>query len=113
MMAAISSLLRRLRGLLTPALMIGVLYLSAGLASAQGEADSESASESRAESFRAVQGAVQEDISGGPLMLTVYAVTWVGVCLYVLRLVSLQQRTLKDVQRLNAQLGSSPQRAQE
>lgn len=117
MMAAISGRGRRwLRGLLTPALLALGLYGLGALASvglAQDEAAEESASESRSESFQAVEGAVEEDISGGPLMLTVYAITWVGIFLYVLRLVSLQQRTLKEVQHLNAQLSAAPQRAQE
>ena len=73
----------------------------------------ESAEESRAESFQAVEGAVQEDIAGGPLMLAVYAVTWVFIFLYVLRLVSLQQRTLKEVERLSTQLASGQARTQE
>jgi len=71
---------------------------------ATDDSAAEDAASARSESFRAVEGGVQEDIAGGPLMLAVYVITWLGVFLYVVRLVLLQQRTLADVQRLSSQL---------
>ena len=73
----------------------------------QGTAVEEDAAESRSEAFRAVEGAVEEDIAGGPLMLAAYAATWVLLFLYVVRLTSLQQRTQRDVERLTSILGSA------
>lgn len=81
-----------------------VLAQEAADVPAGANAAQEDAASSRAESFRAVEGAVEEDISGGPLMLAVYAITWLGVFLYVVRLVRLQQRTMAEVQRLSGQL---------
>ena len=71
---------------------------------AQEDPQAQDAADSRSESFVAVEGAVKEDIAGGPLMLGAYAVTWVLLFLYVARLVSMQQRTLKEVQRLSTVL---------
>ena len=82
----------------------GLLLLTslcmASAALAQDDEHAQDAAESRSESFVAVEGAVEEDIAGGPLMLGAYAVTWVLLFLYVARLVSMQQRTLKEVERL-------------
>jgi CcmD family protein len=68
--------------------------LSAGAALAQD------AAEDRSQAFRAVEGAVKEDVPGGPLLVAAYAIMWVFVLLYVVRLVRLQQRAERDVQRL-------------
>lgn len=86
----------------------GLLLASPQSASADAvperSAAGEDAAESRASSFVAVEGAVEEDIAGGPLMLGAYAATWILLFLYVLRLVSLQQRTLREVEQLKAEL---------
>jgi CcmD family protein len=58
------------------------------------------AAEQRSQSFQAVQGAVREDVAGGPLLLAAYAVIWVLVLLYVIRLVRLQARAQADLDRL-------------
>lgn len=63
------------------------------------------AAEERAQSFQAVEGAVKEDVPGGPLLVIAYGVIWALVLLYVIRLVRLQQRAQSDVQRLEQVLG--------
>ncbi len=62
--------------------------------------------ESRSQAFVAVEGAVAEDIAGGPLMLTAYAVIWVLMLAYVLRLVQLNAKTQIEIERLSKALGS-------
>jgi hypothetical protein len=79
-------------------------WLCAGAALAQD------AAEQRSQSFQAVQGAVKEDIAGGPLLLIAYAAIFTCVLLYVLRLVRMQQRALQDVARLERVLGPEASR---
>lgn len=71
-----------------------------------GVALAQDAAEERSQSFRAVEGAVKEDIAGGPLLVAAYAVIWVLVLLYVVRLVRLQQRAERDVARLERVLSA-------
>jgi CcmD family protein len=100
----------RLRG----ALALGTAWLSTvaatGVALAQ-EAAQDAATE-RATSFRAVEGAVQEDVPGGPLLVAAYAVIWVFVMLYVVRVVRHQQQSQRDLSRLEAQLEKAAKRAE-
>lgn len=91
-----------IRNILLPlGFLAGSLLVTPTPSFAQEEAQAEGAAESRSESFVAVEGAVKEDIAGGPLMLAAYAVTWIFLFLYVVRLVSMQQRTLKEIERLS------------
>ena len=56
----------------------------------------------RATSFKAVSGAVKEDVPGGPLLVIAYGFVWVAVLGYVLRLGRLQTRvehSLGDLER--------------
>ncbi len=64
--------------------------------------------EDRSQSFKAVQGAVKEDVAGGPLLVGAYAVIMLALVFYVIRLARLQQRTQREVARLSAQLSSKP-----
>ena len=74
----------------------------AALALAQEAADE------RATSFEAVQGAVKEDVPGGPLLLAAYAVIWIFVLLFVMRLVRQQGQCERDLARLEKQLAKAP-----
>lgn len=91
---------------LSRALALGAAWLSAGVAFAQD------AAEERATSFRAVQGAVKEDVPGGPLLVAAYAVIWVFVLLYVVRVVRQQQQSQRDLTRLEAQLAKASKAAE-
>jgi hypothetical protein len=62
------------------------------------------ASEQRAQSFEAVQGAVKEDVPGGPLLVMGYGILWVALLVYVIRIVRLQARTQSDLERLERAL---------
>lgn len=61
----------------------------------------------RAQAFQAVEGAVQEDVPGGPLLVAAYALIWLGVFGYLMRLVRLQGHTEREVTRLERILASS------
>jgi len=65
------------------------------------------AGEDRATAFQAVEGAVQEDVPGGPLLVVAYGLIWVGVFAYLLRLVRLQSGTDREVTRLEGILGKT------
>lgn len=66
----------------------------------------ESPEESRSQAFVAVEGAVAEDIAGGPLMLVAYGIIWALVLAYVFRLVHLHGKTQLEIERLSKALGS-------
>jgi CcmD family protein len=72
-----------------------------------GDAPAQDAAEQRSQSFQAVQGAVREDVAGGPLLLAAYGVIWVLVLLYVIRLVRLQTRSQADIERLERVLADA------
>ena len=80
---------------------LGGAWLCVGVALAQD------AAEERATSFRAVQGAVKEDVPGGPLLVSAYAVIWVFVLLFVVRVVRQQQQSQRDLTRLEGQLAKT------
>lgn len=87
------------------ALALALALIAAGRAHAQGTTAQEApagqdAAEQRSQSFQAVQGAVHEDVPGGPLLVIAYGAIWVVVLGYVIRLVRLQQRAQSDVERL-------------
>ena len=65
----------------------------------------ESAAEDRAASFKAVEGAVKEDVPGGPLLVGAYGVILAVIVGYVVRIARLQQQAQNDLVRLQRQLG--------
>jgi CcmD family protein len=79
--------------------------LAWGTALAQDTTGSgQGASDDRAQAFQAVEGAVREDVPGGPLLVGAYALVWLVVFGYLVRLVRQQARTESDVARLTAAL---------
>lgn len=82
--------------------LTGVLpLLFASVAAAQ------EAAEQRSQSFQAVQGAVKEDVPGGPLLVWAYGLILLLVIGYMVRLVLMQQRSDRELERLAQQLGKS------
>ena len=75
---------------------------------ASAQAAAPSAAIERSTSFQAVQGAVKEDVPGGPLLVGAYALIWLGVLAYVVRLVRLQRRAESDLARLEQLLTRVP-----
>jgi CcmD family protein len=92
--------------------VIGWLGLAAlgfsGHALAEGDTATGDAAEDRAQSFRSVNGGVKEDIPGGPLMLAAYAVVWLAIFGYVVRLVRLHRGVVVSLNRLERALTESP-----
>ena len=93
--------IERNRSRLQGALALGATCLWTAVAMAQD------AAEERATSFKAVQGAVKEDVPGGPLLVGAYAVVWVFVLLFVVRVVRQQQQSQRDLTRLEALLAKA------
>ena len=92
-----------LRALRYALFMAAVTLSSAGAALAQSD---NNVAADRAQSFQAVTGAVKEDVAGGPLMLAAYAVVWLAVFVYVLRMVRLQRGMEDSLSRLERSIGS-------
>lgn len=67
----------------------------------------ESPAESRSQAFVAVEGAVAEDIAGGPLMLGAYITIWVLMLAYVFRLARMHDHTQREIERLSKVLSRS------
>lgn len=69
-------------------------------------ARAQEAAEDRATSFKAVSGAVQEDVPGGPLLLGAYAAILLVIIGYAVRLVRMQAQAQSDLARLERQLAA-------
>lgn len=103
---------------LIAAILLGGTLLITPVASAQGgtggtEASSTSgqtAAEERATQFVGVTGPEAENIPGGGLLLAAYAVVWVLVFLYLLRMRRLQRQTAEELERLSAEIHASKER---
>ena len=80
------------------------------LCAALGSADAlaQESADDRAQTFQAVEGAVKEDVPGGPLLVTAYGFIWLVVFGYVVRLARLQARSESDVARLERALAANP-----
>lgn len=85
-------------------LAVGLLALQP-VARAQDDAPAESAAQSRATSFQAVKGPSTDHVPGGALMVGAYAVAWVLLLLFLMRLAFLQARTARDIEQLERRLG--------
>ncbi len=95
-----------IRGTLAVGLFVTALVF--GMATpVAAQAETESAGEDRATSFRAVEGAVQEDVPGGPLLIGAYGIIWLVVFGYVIRLVRMQKSGAEELKRLEASLRAS------
>jgi hypothetical protein len=84
--------------------------LSVAAFAAGSPARAQDAAEERAQSFQAVEGSVQEDVPGGPLLVAAYGAILALLLLYVIRIVRLQQRAQSDIARLEQALARTPPR---
>jgi CcmD family protein len=98
--------MRRLRRAATTVFVFGALWLAPGGSdlATPSVAAAQDASEERSQSFKAVEGAVKEDVPGGPLLVAAYGAIWVLVLGYLFRIVLLQQRSAAELQRLEQAL---------
>ena len=77
------------------------------------QASAQSAAEDRATSFKAVTGAVKEDVPGGPLLLAAYAAILIVIISYGVRLVRMQARAQSDLERLERQIAAGASQSSE
>ncbi len=100
---------------LVSALVLGSTLWLASAAEAQdspvGPAPAASAEESpaeeRAAQFVGVTGPEAESVPGGALLLAAYAVVWVLLFLFLLRMRGLQRQTAEELERLSAEVHAS------
>jgi len=70
----------------------------------------EDAATERATQFVGVEGPEAESVPGGALMLAAYAIVWVLLFLFLLRIRGLQRQTAEELERLSAQIRASEDR---
>jgi CcmD family protein len=64
----------------------------------------EDASEERATQFKGVRGPEAESVPGGALMLGAYAIVWILLFLFLMRIRGLQRQTAEELERLSAEI---------
>ncbi len=74
---------------------------------ASGTQVEESPAEERAAQFVGVTGPDAESVPGGALLVAAYAVIWVLLFLFLMRMRRLQRQTAEELERLSAQIGAS------
>lgn len=67
----------------------------------------ETPAEERAAQFVGVTGPEAESISGGALLLGAYAIVWVLLFLFLMRMRGLQRQTAEELERLSAAVRAS------
>ena len=70
----------------------------------------ETPSEERAAQFVGVTGPDAESVPGGALMVSAYAVVWVLLFLFLLRMRGLQRQTAEELERLSAEIRATEAR---
>ena len=75
-------------------------------------AEETTAQDDRATKFEVVEGAVREDVPGGPLLVAAYALIWLAVFAYVFRLVRLQRGADENLARLQQDLAKATKQAE-
>ncbi len=98
-----------MRALVTAFLLAGTLLApvvafaeDAPAAAEDTNQSAETAAEERAAQFVGVTGPEAESISGGALLLGAYAIVWILLFLYLMRMRGLQRQTAEELERLSA-----------
>jgi CcmD family protein len=87
--------------LLTPVALGEAPPVEPDLKSSEAKKD---AADERASQFVGVRGPEAESISGGALLLAAYAVVWVLLFLFLMRMRRLQKQTAEELERLSAEI---------
>ena len=101
---------------LMSAFVVGFTLLTVSAAAAEDApapaevAADESPAEERAAQFVGVTGPDAESVPGGTLLLSAYAVVWVLLFLFLLRMRRLQGQTAEELERLSAEIRASEAR---
>ena len=69
--------------------------------------EGETPADDRAAQFVGVTGPEAESVPGGTLLLAAYAVVWVLLFVFLLRMRGLQRQTARDLERLSADVRDS------
>jgi CcmD family protein len=105
-----------MRAVISVLLLIGLFVAAPALAqepAAQPDSaqpSGESPAEERAAQFVGVTGPDAESVPGGTLMLVAYAVVWVLLFLFLLRMRGLQRQTAEELERLSAEIRATEAR---
>ena len=96
---------------LVSAFVLGFTLLVGAPATAEttegSDSSEQTAAEERAAQFVGVTGPEAESIPGGALLLAAYAVVWVLLFLFLLRMRGLQRQTAEELERLSAEIRAS------
>jgi len=74
------------------------------------EKASEDAAEERAAQFVGVRGPEAESVPGGALLLGAYAIVWLLLFMFLMRMRGLQRQTAEELERLSAEIRTSGNR---
>ena len=74
------------------------------------EKASEDAAEERAAQFVGVRGPEAESVPGGALLLGAYAIVWLLLFMFLMRMRGLQRQTAEELERLSAEIRISGNR---
>jgi CcmD family protein len=103
-----------MRALVSALVLVGtLLFVPAALAEdTPAGADTttqagETPAEERAAQFVGVTGPDAESVPGGTLLLAAYAIVWVLLFLFLVRMRRLQSQTAEELERLSAQIRES------
>ncbi len=83
------------------AVLMAAIFVCVASAFAQ-EQPAGATADDRAQAFQAVTGATKEDVPGGPLLIAAYAVVWLSVFGYVLRLGRLHGDVAQSLARVES-----------
>lgn len=75
-----------------------------GEAETQAATAEETPADERAAQFVGVTGPEAESIPGGPLLLGAYAIVWILLFLFLMRMRGLQRQTAEELERLSAEI---------
>ncbi len=103
-----------MRALVSAFVLVGTLTLApvAFAEDAPTQADAtargdETPAEERAAQFVGVEGPEAESVPGGALLLAAYAIVWVLLFLFLVRMRRLQSQTAEELERLSAEIRAS------
>jgi len=74
------------------------------------EAAAQDAAEERAAQFVGVRGPEAESVPGGALLLGAYAIVWLLLFLFLMRMRGLQRQTADELERLSLEIRASGDR---
>lgn len=101
-----------MRALVSAFVLVGTLLVASGVVaqdapSAPDATSDETPAEERAAQFVGVEGPEAESVPGGALLLAAYAIVWVLLFLFLIRMRRLQSATAEELERLSAEIRAS------